>query len=111
MHGLTMSTRETGAHDVVELRGELDIANAGQVAAELTAICDRSPVVVLDLSGLGFVDSCGLEALVRTQRHARKAGGEVRLAGLRPQARQVLRLSGWSTEFTVQVTDSQPAPS
>jgi anti-anti-sigma factor len=105
MYGLTMSTRETGDHNVVELRGELDIANAGQVTAELAIVCARAPgVVVVDLSEVGFLDSSGLEALVRAQRQARIAGSEVRLAGLRPQALRVLQLSGWSREFAMHVT-------
>jgi anti-sigma B factor antagonist len=107
MYGLTMSTRETGDHNIVELRGELDIANASQVAAELAIVCARAHgVVVVDLSGVEFVDSSGLEALVRAQRQARIAGSEVRLAGLRPQALRVLQLSGWSREFAAPAASS-----
>jgi anti-sigma B factor antagonist len=105
MLGVTMSTRSADGHIVAELRGELDIANASQVVAALNTVCDQAPgVIVLDLSGLAFIDSCGMEALVRAQRAARKTGSELQLAGLRPQARQVLDLFAWSREFAVLAT-------
>lgn len=105
MLGVTMSTRSADGHIVAELRGELDIANASQVAAALTTVCDQAPgIIVVDVSGLAFIDSWGMEALVRTQRSARKAGSELQLAGLRPQARQVLDLFAWRGEFAVLAT-------
>jgi hypothetical protein len=42
-----LSTRECGGHVLVELRGELDIADAADIAAALTAVGERE--IIADL--------------------------------------------------------------
>ena len=72
-------TQETGATVVVEVRGELDLATAPQLEAELDRVralpgLERG---VIDLRNLVFLDSTGLEAIVKFHRAATKAGVEV----------------------------------
>ena len=71
------------------LTGELDVAAAVRVVAELSVVAARERDIIVDLTGLEFIDSSGLAALVRVRRQARHAGGDLLLAA--PQ-RQVLRL-------------------
>lgn len=59
----------------VELRGELDISNAGRVEQELLQIeGDRPAALVLDLRGLNFMDSTGLRLVVAADARAREQG-------------------------------------
>jgi hypothetical protein len=56
MFGVDLSTRECDGDAVVELRGELDLADAaGGVAAALTAVAAREPDIIVDLAA--HVDS------------------------------------------------------
>src|SRR3979411_1542610 len=49
----------------VILRGELDIASAGRLEAVLLEVCaDGTTAITLDLSGLTFMDSTGLRAVL-----------------------------------------------
>ena len=78
-----------GGQVVAVLRGQLDVADAASVAARLAVIASRDCEVIVDLSGLEFMDSSGLAALVRARKHARHVGTDLLLAA--PQ-QQVLRL-------------------
>jgi len=74
---------------VVGLRGELDVAAAVRTVAQLSVVAARDRDIIVDLTGLEFIDSSGLAALVRVREQARHVGGDLLLAA--PQ-RQVLRL-------------------
>ena len=57
---------------IVEVRGEIDLATAPELMRVVEAGLDAGPVevrrVVIDLSDVGFLDSSGLNALVRLRR-------------------------------------------
>lgn len=57
-------------------------------------IASRHPCVVLDLSGVTFCDSSGLNAFLAAQRIARNSGASLVLACVPPQLRQLLELTG-----------------
>jgi len=58
------STREGVTH-VVELLGELDIAGAPRLEEELLAVeATDAGAIVIDLSGLEFIDSTGIRMLL-----------------------------------------------
>jgi anti-sigma B factor antagonist len=93
MPGTDLSTRDCDGHVVVTLSGELDMLDAGRVAAGLAAAAARAPQVIVDLAGLQFIDCSGITALVRGRKLARHAGGELRLAAPQPQVLLVLTVT------------------
>lgn len=76
---------------VLEVYGEVDLAEADAIRTRMAALLDGSrPRAVLDLSGVGFLGSHGLTAVVRSSRTAGDAG--VRLDGVTgPGNRAVIR--------------------
>jgi anti-sigma B factor antagonist len=48
---------------------------------------------VVDLSGVEFIDSSGLGALIGELKKARQAGGDLRISGVTDQVATVLRLT------------------
>ncbi len=94
-------TRECDDQVVVVLRGELEVTAATAVVAELAVVAARERDIVVDLAGLEFIDSSGLAALVRVRKHARKAGGDLLLAAVRPQALRLLALTRLTDVFSV----------
>ena len=62
--------RDDGAHVVVMLRGELDIANAADLGTVLSEAVARNPHVIADLSDLTFIDCASLGVLVRARTRA-----------------------------------------
>jgi anti-sigma B factor antagonist len=72
----------------VAVAGDLDLHTAPDLCRRLTA--RRGQRVVVDLSKLGFCDSCGLRALMGEAREAQFAGGRVSFVA--PTEGSVLRL-------------------
>jgi anti-anti-sigma factor len=65
--------RDGGVH--VLLRGELDLSTVAKVQEELRRVeASAPPLVVLDLSGLTFLDSTGLRCLITADERAREQG-------------------------------------
>jgi anti-sigma B factor antagonist len=70
---LELTTEIDGTSVRLVLKGELDIASAGQVERELTRVeADAPPTLVLDLRGLAFMDSTGLRIVVAADARARE---------------------------------------
>jgi anti-sigma B factor antagonist len=90
MLDVDLGSGEYGGYAVVALRGELDLMDAADVADALEAFAAREPRIIVDLSGLEFIDVSGVAALSRVRRHVRDAGGDVLLAA--PQQRMVRRV-------------------
>jgi hypothetical protein len=56
MFSVDVNTRECGHHVVVALRGELDMADAANVAAGLAEVAARTPEIIVDLAALAGSD-------------------------------------------------------
>jgi len=71
---LEFETRERHDHVHLALRGELDLSTTDKVETELRRVEESyPPVVVLDLSGLTFLDSTGLRLIVTADQRARQS--------------------------------------
>jgi len=57
--------RRSSSGAVITVRGELDAANADQLAAYVQRNTTRSRRVILDLRGLEFIGTAGFSALLR----------------------------------------------
>ncbi len=70
----------------------LDTFVAARVKAEALALIGRDADVVVDLSGIAFVDSTGVGVLVSLFKAVRKSGRDARFAGIAPGVRSVLEI-------------------
>jgi anti-sigma B factor antagonist len=105
-----MSTREYGGHMVVALYGELDVADAADVADALAVVVTaRAPKIIVDLAGLEFIDSSGVAALARGRKLARHAGGDLLLAAPQRGVLRVLTLTRLIDVFPVHASVDEAA--
>jgi anti-anti-sigma factor len=102
-HAVTTSLEyETGAEGevpVLVVQGDLDGATVGDFAAALGSVIalDRPERLVVDLAGVDFMDSMGLNELVRAHRSLHRLGGRLVLRSPGETARVLLdvtRLTG-----------------
>jgi anti-sigma B factor antagonist len=69
--------------NVVPLKGEIDLHVCPSVTALLNAMIEKKPeCLVLDLSGVTYIDSAGLAALIAAMQRVEGYGGKFLLAGL-----------------------------
>lgn len=91
-----MDCREEGRVLTVQLTGEIDHHAAKALMRELNAeLARRFPQeVVLDFSGVTFMDSSGIAVVLRTWRRMQETGGTLRVTHVPEQAARVLRAAG-----------------
>jgi anti-anti-sigma factor len=110
---LTVTTAEGGAWAIVSVRGEIDVSTASSLEDALRACVASSGKVIIDLSGVRFMDSTGLNVLIRVQ-----SGGPgqpppvLRLAAVPERVTKLLRLTQLDLVFAVypSVTAAETAP-
>jgi anti-sigma B factor antagonist len=79
---------------VLKVSGSLDATTAQEFRAAIDELLrDGRRRIVLDLGGVEFIDSSGLGALVGSLVRARRVGGELCVARLDEELRQLLRAS------------------
>jgi anti-sigma B factor antagonist len=79
---------------VISGEGRLNMVSAPLLRESVTeAIAAGRPRIVVDLSGIDFMDSSGLGALVGCLKTARQAGGDLRISAPTDQVVMVLQLS------------------
>jgi anti-sigma B factor antagonist len=91
---LSFSMEPHGASVVASVRGELDVVSSERFddfLAEAAATSDR---VILDLSGVDFMDTTALAVIVGHWRHQAAAGGLFFLAGARYRYTKALWITG-----------------
>ncbi len=91
---ITVSSRDSAL--TIALSGEIDHHAARELMAQLDqAIAERLPAqLVLDLSGVTFMDSSGIAVLLRSLRQMGHTGGSLRAVNIPAQARKVLDAAG-----------------
>lgn len=94
---LSMGLRYTLDRSVVlALRGQLDYASAPDLRAVISAVAvrdPRPPKIVLDLSGVTFIDHTGMGTLVVGNRICAQVGVELAVSNPSPLIRQMLGMS------------------
>jgi anti-sigma B factor antagonist len=80
--------------------GELESYTVSQFRQALSEVASPG-FLVIDLSGVAFIDSAGLGALIGGIRHTRELGGQVAVACSRPTLVRLLRTTGFDRVVTV----------
>ncbi|HUK69420.1 MAG TPA: STAS domain-containing protein [Streptosporangiaceae bacterium] len=95
----------TGPDDgtqIVTVQGELDLATADNLySTGRAAIARHARLLLLDLAGVSFCDSCGLNAFVRIANEADAVGCRYGLVAPQPLVVKVLRITGLDQRLPV----------
>jgi len=80
--------------NTIELSGRFDAYEAPAVAARLEKLSASVPAqIVVNLSGVNFVDTSGLAMLVKFMKHCRENQGDLRLCCLQQPVRIIFELT------------------
>lgn len=92
---LTMTSERHGDVHTVALRGELDLASAPDIEQELKRVeATDAKSVVIDLSGLTFIDSTGIRLIVTADTRSRANANRLTLLRGPAAVQRVFVISG-----------------
>jgi anti-sigma B factor antagonist len=99
---LTLCVRSGADGVVVAVSGEVDVCTEGRLRQVLLRIMrQRGARLLLDVSGVSFMDCAGLRALLVTRRRAELRGGFMRLIAISAAVRRIIELAGPQEGLTV----------
>jgi anti-sigma B factor antagonist len=88
--------------NVLPLKGEIDLHVSPLVTASLNAMIEKKPErLVVDLSGVSYIDSAGLAALIQAMQKVEAYGGKFLLAGLQETVRSIFEISRLDQVFQI----------
>lgn len=106
---LRVTVQDTPRTVHLRLAGDLDIAGAPRLREVIDAHARAGQTMVVDLRGLGFVDSMGLAALVRAQHRALARGAQLELVAGPPAVQRVFAIAGLDRAFVWAEAEDEPA--
>jgi anti-sigma B factor antagonist len=93
---------------VLRVTGRLDAVTSSVFESELVgSLRDPGEHMMVDLSGVDYLSSAGLRALIVAARAAGASGRELALVGIRDTVMQVLATAGFDTFFRCFPTDDE----
>ncbi len=102
-YDLRIDTRTDADTVTLVVEGEIDLASAPALEHELVRATRWSAQrIVLDFGAVDFIDSTGLQVLLRAHRRADRAGHVLVLKDLSAAARRLLSLTGVDTRFMIE---------
>jgi anti-sigma B factor antagonist len=99
---LAVITEHRGQRSVLRLQGELDASNRDRLRSAISSVLENHPpLLVVDLSGLAFIDCAGLSILVWAHKRLAECGHRLVVTGAKPAVQRLLRLTGLDTYLHV----------
>ena len=96
--------REQGGLQIVACVGDVDLEHSPAARAVLLEAVGRGSGVLVDLSGVGYMDSSGVASLVEAYQESKKRGARFALVAVNPPALRVLELARLDRVFTIHVS-------
>jgi len=97
---LNVTPESSGGALVLRVEGELDLSTCEELEAAIReAEGSNPPTLVLDLSGVTFLDSMGLGTLVKADERARAQGRRLLLVAPPEPAARVFRITVLDERF------------
>ena len=90
----SIAIRHSGPASLVDVTGSFTSFESGALRQAITGlIADKRNDIVLNLSGLEYLDSSGIGELVRNYLTVIKSGGRMRVVGLSAKVEEILKIT------------------
>ncbi len=99
---LDITTNRDGNVCLVSVQGEIDVYTSPALKAEIAAAVESGCInLVIDIDGVGFIDSSGLGVLVSGLRRVKENAGSMRIVCTRESILKILRITGLDKVFPI----------
>jgi anti-anti-sigma factor len=100
---MDISQERDGDVVIVRLSGRLDSGAASAAEEQLSAtLGSDTPRLAIDMSGLAYISSAGLRALLVVAKKVQQSKGKLALSGLGANVREVFDATGFNTIFAIE---------
>jgi len=98
-----IAVEKIGVGHLMRLKGDVDMNTSPDVRKGLGEVFKQtgSKALVINLSGVRYMDSSGIATLVEAMQNCMKQGMKLRLAELSPSVRDVFELARLSSIFEI----------
>jgi len=87
---------------ILEVSGEIDLQHSPEMRRLLQArTAQRTPALVLDFTGVKYIDSSGLATLIEYYQKSRVYSGKIGVAGLSNRVRSIFELVRLNEVFPI----------
>ncbi len=101
MEAVWLSSESRGDSMVITARGDLDIVTSPELDQRLTEVQQDHNRIIIDLSGVDFLDTSALAVIVGHWKKVEGAGGMLGLAGARYRYTKTLWITGLADRLTL----------
>jgi anti-sigma B factor antagonist len=100
---ITLNTRTTGDVTIMDVSGRIVLGEeTGTLRREMRKLVEKGCVrILLNMSGVTYVDSSGVGELVASYVSLRKEGGTMKLTGLPPRLEELLLVTKLCVIFDI----------
>jgi anti-sigma B factor antagonist len=98
-----ITTQKIDAGFLMSLKGDVDMNSSPDVRSSLGAAFKQggAKALLIDLSGVRYMDSSGIATLVEAMQNCMKQGMRLRLVELSPSVRDVFELARLASVFEI----------
>ena len=111
MDKLSIQTETKGSVVVVTISGRIDSETAPMLDTDLTKIISGNSNLVLDLTGVEYMSSAGIRAVVKASQAVEKSEGAVKLASVPESVQSLLYTVGLNQKINTYSTASEAVAS
>ncbi len=99
---MDLTGKKSGDVNILGLTGRLDAYSAAEVEKKLDSVIESGCVkMVLNLEGLEYISSSGLRVFLSQLKKVRKQQGDIKLACMKPNIREVFDIAGFTQLFNI----------
>lgn len=104
---MELKLREEGGYAVIELSGEVDLSCSPEARKQILACLRDHKNLLVDLSGVTYIDSSGVASLVEGYQTAKKQNQKFGLVGVSKAVLSVLQLARLDKVFPIHTSAAE----
>ena len=99
---LSIGEKQVNSYYVVTLEGRIDATTSEDLETHaLMAIENGNEMLIIDLTSVSFISSCGLRVLLTLKKNAESRGGFLKLCGVSTVLNDIFEICGFSKTFNI----------
>ncbi len=106
---MEISERDLGKHKILEVQGDVDLYNVGELKQAIFKLLDTEDIksLIIDMNGISYMDSSGIGALVAGQKKVKTKQGKFALLNIKDEVLNILKLATLDQFFTIYESEDE----